>query len=98
MNKATEHKCILDVLYGSHKGFPDDKLNELIKEFDINIRELEEELACKKQTLMDLRTERARRDINKKFGLKIGEADKPRAYIDTDIANWLLQEVHKNDD
>ena len=98
MNKAAEHECILNVLYGSHKAYPDDKLNECIKEFDINIRELEEELTCKKQTLMDLRTERARRDINKKFGLKIGETDKPHVFTDRDIANWLLHEVHKNDD
>lgn len=98
MNKATEHECILNVLYGSHKNYPDTKLNELIKEFDTNVRELEEELACKKQTLIDLLTERARRDINKKFGLKIGEDNKPHVYTDTDIANWLLQEVHKNGD
>lgn len=75
MDKATQHKCILNVLYGTHKKFPDDKLDECIKEFDNDIRELEEELACKKRTLTDLRSERARREINKKFGLKIGEID-----------------------
>lgn len=74
MDKATYKKLILNVLYGKHKNFPDDKLDECIKEFDTNIRELEEELACKKQTLIDLSAERARRCINKKFGLKIGEA------------------------
>ena len=97
MDKTTCSKLICDVLYGHHKKYPDDILNGCIKEFDNNIRQLEEELACKKQTLIDLRTERARRDINKKFGLKIGEPEKTCVYTDTDIANWLLQEVHKND-
>lgn len=96
MNKVSELKCILDVLYGSHKKYPDDKLNECIKEFDINVRELEEELACKKQTLIDLRTERARRDINKKFGLKIGEIDNQTVYTDTDV-DYLLQKERAAD-
>ena len=105
MDKATYKKLILNVLYGKHKNFPDDKLDECIKEFDTNIRELEEELACKKQTLIDLRNERARRNINNKFGLKIGEINKcakevPRqysVYADTDSINSFLQRKDNQD-